>query len=137
MSLLEKAKEKLAEQNNIPQDAKLHPPPKPKPKKIDTLPETDLGRLEIDFDEILNAWVNDLDTKRSFIKVFKKVLPTAFGNINTRQTKKGMTQDFNVSATKYLRGTSRDKKALMEELKKGVKLKPKGTYKYKPFILEE
>ena len=123
-----------------PKPENLSPPPKvviKKPEKVDAIPEADLGRIEIDFDKILNAWINDLDTRRSFMKIFKSVLPTAFKGIDTRQTKKGMTQDFNVSATKYLRGTSKDNKALINELKKGVKLQPKGSYKYKEFILEE
>lgn len=162
LTLLEKARKKLEEQkkglteviidpdgesvfSSFPPMAqkqvelkKLNPPKqKSKPEKVDAIPEANLGRLEIDFDKILNAWINDLDTRRSFIKIFKSVLPTAFKKINTRQTKKGMTQDFNVSATKYLRGTSKDKKALINELKKGVKLQPKGSYKYREYVLEE
>lgn len=160
-SLLEKAKKKFEEQKKdsqeiiidpdgesvfssfppmAPKPENLNPPPKvliKKPEKVDAIPEAPLGRIEIDFDKILNAWINDLDTRRSFIKIFKSVLPTAFKEVSTRQTKKGMTQDFNLSATKYLRGTSKDKNALINELKKGVKLQPKGSYKYKEFILEE
>lgn len=57
---------------------------------------TTQGIDDFDLDQLLFKWISDLDTRRSFVKLFKGILPE-FKQVNTRQSKEQMTKDFNTT----------------------------------------
>ena len=99
---------------------KAHPPvaPPPVPKAQDKpfkeMQKVSLERLkppkspmkatipiqtgDVNIDNILQSWINDLDTMRSFVKLARMISPE-FNRVNTRVSKSEMKKQFNTTAT--------------------------------------
>lgn len=106
MDILEKAKQKLAEQKSEKKtEVKVDPDKKEiklvdlkPPKTIKKPPESkEFQKQEsfIDFNKICRDLAEDLDYQRAFMKVFRNALPQIFGGIKTRVSKEEMSKEFN------------------------------------------
>lgn len=97
MDILEKAKQKLAEQKSEKKPEIKLVDLKP-PKTIKKPPESkEFQKQEsfIDFNKICRDLAEDLDYQRAFMKVFRNALPQIFGGIKTRVSKEEMSKEFN------------------------------------------
>jgi hypothetical protein len=87
---------------------------------------TDLMTLK----DALHEWADLLSTERSFLALIKKVSP-GFEGVNNRLPKDAMNKEFSRRQKDVRR--SLDFKKVIEDIKKGVKLQPVGSYKYEPY----
>ena len=69
----------------------------PKPPIIKQPPKREIK--EFTLDNTLDFLHNDLDYRRSFVKLFREMIPEAFKGINTRTTKENMDLEFTQKAS--------------------------------------